>query len=1083
MATYYWVGGAGTWDNSSTTHWATSSGGTGGAGVPTSADNVIFDTLSNATAYAVTIGVTATPANCADITIAGPLTGSVTMTWAATSLLNCYGSWTNAATGVVFSVTAGGQVQLLSTTTGKSIITNSVSSGGMTWIFAGAAGGWTLGTAFTCTGTVSITNGAFNTGNFTVLIGTLSTTGANTRSISLGSSTVTCSAAAPITISNATGLTFNAGTSTIVCSSNTPTFAGGGLTYYNVNFTSATSNSTTVVTGSNTFNNLNQTSPTTSRRLLSIFSNQTVAGTLTLGTANTPTARIQVLSQSAGSVVTLTVATIATLSDVDFRDITAAGASGTWSGTRLGNGLGNTNITFAAGKTVYWNLAAGGNWSATAWATSSGGAVSTTNFPLAQDTAIIDDTGLTTGNTITMEAGWWVGTFNCTRTNAWTFAGAGGFSVYGNFTIPSVTTVTYSVNTNFVGQGLTQTLTTNGVSFAGGIAIASVGGTLVLNGPVTCASTATVTLSNGTLNLSSYTLTTGLFASSNTSVRTIAFGTGKIVLTGLNGTSWTTQTATNLTLTGTSRVELSGAGTSTSFTASCSGTALTTTGSPALGSGNIILSATGVSLGTIASGSGNSWVVSIGGTYASQTMVGAQLRVIDAGFTGGTEANSPNFYVTAGVDAVSITNQRKYGTVDFTGFAGYVNSDNWVFTIYGNLVLNSSIIGFTTTASFQGPIIFGATSGTKTITTAGKTYPVSLTFNGAGGTWQLQDNATVPAANTTTLTAGTLDLNNFVLSTGLFNSSNSNARTLAFGTGSITLTGNATTIWTTNVATNLVVTGTPVVNCTYSGATGTRIILGAATHAETYAISFNIAAATDVVSPQNYLIKDFIVAGGFTGTLTLTSTALYGSLDVGGATSISGTALFFTSTSGTKTITSNGKTIDAPVQFNGVGGTWSLQDPLTLGSTRALSLLAGNLSSNGYDISTGSFVTSGTNTKSLNLSSGNIYLYNTGTVWTATGSGFSMLSNDHIVFQSAVSQTFAGGGFSYGSLFINTSGIKTISGNNTFYNIQNLVTPIYLTFTAGSTNSFYNWNINGTAGNLATLRSTVPGTQYTLVKL
>lgn len=42
MATYYWVG-TGTWDTSSTTNWAASSGGAGGAGFPTSADAVIFD--------------------------------------------------------------------------------------------------------------------------------------------------------------------------------------------------------------------------------------------------------------------------------------------------------------------------------------------------------------------------------------------------------------------------------------------------------------------------------------------------------------------------------------------------------------------------------------------------------------------------------------------------------------------------------------------------------------------------------------------------------------------------------------------------------------------------------------------------------------------------------------------------------------------------------------------------------------------------------------------------------------------------------------------------------------------------------
>jgi hypothetical protein len=46
MATYYWVGGSGTWDTSSTTNWSATSGGSGGAGVPTTADDVIFDVNS-----------------------------------------------------------------------------------------------------------------------------------------------------------------------------------------------------------------------------------------------------------------------------------------------------------------------------------------------------------------------------------------------------------------------------------------------------------------------------------------------------------------------------------------------------------------------------------------------------------------------------------------------------------------------------------------------------------------------------------------------------------------------------------------------------------------------------------------------------------------------------------------------------------------------------------------------------------------------------------------------------------------------------------------------------------------------------
>lgn len=54
MATYYWVGGSGTWDTTSTTNWAATSGGAGGAGVPTSADTVVFDVASGA--VTVTLG-------------------------------------------------------------------------------------------------------------------------------------------------------------------------------------------------------------------------------------------------------------------------------------------------------------------------------------------------------------------------------------------------------------------------------------------------------------------------------------------------------------------------------------------------------------------------------------------------------------------------------------------------------------------------------------------------------------------------------------------------------------------------------------------------------------------------------------------------------------------------------------------------------------------------------------------------------------------------------------------------------------------------------------------------------------------
>lgn len=79
MATYYWVGGSGTWDNANSANWSATTGGAGGAGVPNSADTVNFDANSG-TAATVTVAATAACANAtinkADITLS--LSGSPT---------------------------------------------------------------------------------------------------------------------------------------------------------------------------------------------------------------------------------------------------------------------------------------------------------------------------------------------------------------------------------------------------------------------------------------------------------------------------------------------------------------------------------------------------------------------------------------------------------------------------------------------------------------------------------------------------------------------------------------------------------------------------------------------------------------------------------------------------------------------------------------------------------------------------------------------------------------------------------------------------------------------------------------------
>lgn len=68
MASRFWVGGTGTWDASSTTHWAASSGGASGASVPGSADTVTFDANSGGGTVTVATDVTVQSITCGAFT-------------------------------------------------------------------------------------------------------------------------------------------------------------------------------------------------------------------------------------------------------------------------------------------------------------------------------------------------------------------------------------------------------------------------------------------------------------------------------------------------------------------------------------------------------------------------------------------------------------------------------------------------------------------------------------------------------------------------------------------------------------------------------------------------------------------------------------------------------------------------------------------------------------------------------------------------------------------------------------------------------------------------------------------------------
>ena len=261
-------------------------------------------------------------------------------------------------------------------------------------------------------------------------------------------------------------------------------------------------------------------------------------------------------------------------------------------------------------------------------------------------------------------------------------------------------------------------------------------------------------------------------------------------------------------------------------------------------------------------------------------------------------------------------------------------------------------------------VFFDSGSGSGTVTTASGSACAACTFNSTGVTLVFGANHT--ASGTFTLTQGAIDLGANKLTCTIFNTSNSNTRSIAFGTGSIDLTGNSAVIWTTGTVTNFSYTGTPNINATYSGSTGTRTFSISASTTAAQALNFNITAGSDIINVGSAVYKNLNYTG-FTGSGGLGSFC-NGDLTLGaGMTTPASTGtLTFSATSGTQNVTTNGVTIDRPLAVDATGSIVAFQDALTLGSTRTFRITNGTVElKNGATSTVGAFTTSGTNQKFL----------------------------------------------------------------------------------------------------------------------
>jgi hypothetical protein len=306
MADRYWVGGSGApWNGLAGSKWATTSGGAGGASVPTIADDVFFDANSGGATISIQGARSAKSINCTGFVGglggSGGLTIGGSFTLAAGMSFNHNGQKTFTGTGTL-------------TTAGKSFLAGMTINGvGITL---------TLGDALnTAGGSISLTQGTFDAANYNVSVYGLNSNNANVRTLTMGSGLWTLSGASldVWNTSTTTNLTFNKDTADILLTStaiNTRNFFGGGLSFNKLTIGGAT--------GVASITNLSSSSFT---ELASI---KTVAHTVRLS-GNLGTIDTWSITGTSGNAVTF--------------DSSSAGIRRTFSLTNVTSGIDFLNVT------------------------------------------------------------------------------------------------------------------------------------------------------------------------------------------------------------------------------------------------------------------------------------------------------------------------------------------------------------------------------------------------------------------------------------------------------------------------------------------------------------------------------------------------------------------------------------------------------------------------------------------------------------------------------------------------------------------------------------------------------------------
>lgn len=1018
MASRFWVGGTGNWDASTTTNWSATSGGAGGASVPTSSDSVTFDSASNGTDYTVTITATA---NCLSLTVGAPATGKITL--AGTSTLNVFGSVNMSGGTAGITLTWSGILTMKPTGTN----TATIASNGIAWqgtmsIDSSNGATTTHADAFdnSAGNQIIIFNGIWTTNNQTITC-KLVNINTGTKTINLGSSTVVLTGGG-WSVAADTGFTLNAGTSTLKWTDSTngglTATLGNSKTYYNMWFDRGASTGT--ITFQNNTWSMNELKDT-----------GTGAHTLTFNSFRTYSFNSFVVSGNAGNLITLDssgggpgvifTSPSGTI-NCDYLSVSNVwvGGGATWNG--------GTHTTFGTNcfgwndNNRYWVAGGDGNWNnSNNWSSSSGGS-SGAAVPTGTSGANVFFDGNSGSGTSTANAAATIGKLDFTGFTG-TFAGSSTVTFTGDLTLDSSMTHSYTGTlTSALGAAAaSKTITTDTLQLSS-LTISGVGDTYTLQDALVV--TGTLTLTSGTFAANGQNVTLAAFSSSNSNVRAVTMGAGTWTITGNNATVWDTGTTSNMTFTRSSAIIFNyGSNTGTRT----------------------------ITLGSLAEGSAPSISITAGTDTVSQS--GSALNYDFTGFTG-TWANSSatlygNLVLQSGMTVTA------GGTITFSNTSGTKTITSNGVDFPKNVTLN----GVSGTLSLVDALNIGstpATAGTLTITNG------TFTANNQNVTCRIMSSnnsntRVITMGSGTWLLTGTGTIWDTFSITGL--TLNSNTSTLEMNDASVT------------GKTFQSASGTLTFNKIKLSGAGTGTITFSIGAANVNELEFNLSSTPTVTfsSTNMQLVNlDFSNTTAFGGTWSGSGAIkISGNFKmVSGMTrSYTGT-ITFNGTSGTQDITSATKTLASAITFDGVGGTFRLLDDFSTSSTATLT--NGTFNTNGSAFTCTTFSSSNSNTRALTLGASVFTCTGTGTAWdTTTTTGLTFTVGTSSVRFSGSSQTIVSGGLTWNDIrFTNATPSVTISTNDL------VAASCTITGSGSVTMSNVSWNVAALTPNTSTVSFT-----------